>query len=72
MRKSDKIFVAGHRGLAGSALVRRLESEGFDNLAKRDRSQLDLADEGAVQNCFERGSTWPVAQALPDIRFIRC
>src|SRR5438552_1557671 len=52
MRKSDKIFVAGHRGLAGSALVRRLESEGFDNLAKRDRSQLDLAEEGAVQNFF--------------------
>src|SRR5436309_3167399 len=52
MRKSDKIFVADHRGLAGSALVRRLESEGFDNLVKRDRSQLDLADEQAVRNFF--------------------
>jgi GDP-L-fucose synthase len=52
MQKSDKIFVAGHRGLVGSAIVRRLESEGFDNLPKRDRSELDLADEEAVQRFF--------------------
>jgi len=52
MNKSDKVFVAGHRGLVGSALVRRLEQEGFQNLAKRDRVQLDLADEGAVHNFF--------------------
>src|SRR5947207_15420743 len=50
MDKSEKIFVAGHHGLVGSALVRRLEREGFHNLPKRDRSQLDLADERAVQN----------------------
>lgn len=42
MEKPDKIFVAGHRGLVGSALVRRLEAEGFTNLLTRDRSQLDL------------------------------
>src|SRR5438874_2955997 len=52
MDKSEKIFVAGHRGLVGSAVVRRLESEGFYNLPKRDRSQLDLADEQGVQNFF--------------------
>jgi GDP-L-fucose synthase len=52
MDKSDKIFVAGHRGLVGSALVRQLEQEGFQNLAKRDRSELDLADERAVHNFF--------------------
>ena len=52
MNKSEKIFVAGHRGLVGSALIRRLEREGFHNLPKRDRSQLDLADECAVQNFF--------------------
>ncbi|PYJ94115.1 MAG: GDP-fucose synthetase [Verrucomicrobia bacterium] len=52
MDKSDKIFVAGHRGLVGSALVRGLEHGGFHNLPKRDRSQLDLADERAVQNFF--------------------
>ena len=52
MDKSEKIFVAGYRGLVGSALIRRLEAEGFANLPKRDRSQLDLADEAAVQNFF--------------------
>jgi GDP-L-fucose synthase len=52
MDKSNKIFVAGHRGLVGNALVRRLEKEGFRNLLKRDRSQLDLADERAVHNFF--------------------
>jgi GDP-L-fucose synthase len=50
--KSEKIFVAGHRGLVGSALIRRLATEGFNNLPKRDRSQLDLGDERAVQNFF--------------------
>jgi GDP-L-fucose synthase len=52
MDKSDKIFVAGYRGLVGSALIRRLEHDGFHNLPKRDRLQLDLADERAVQNFF--------------------
>jgi GDP-L-fucose synthase len=52
MDKSEKIFVAGHRGLVGSALIRRLEQEGFHNLPTRDRSQLDLANERAVQNFF--------------------
>jgi GDP-L-fucose synthase len=52
MDKSEKIFVAGHRGLVGSAIIRCLEREGFNNLPKRDRSQLDLADEEAVQNFF--------------------
>jgi GDP-L-fucose synthase len=49
MDKSEKIFVAGHRGLVGSALVRRLEAEGFNNLPTRDRSQLDLGNEEAVR-----------------------
>src|SRR5438128_1570167 len=52
MDKSDKIFVAGYRGLVGSALVRGLEHGGFHNLPKRDRSQLDLADERAVLNFY--------------------
>jgi GDP-L-fucose synthase len=54
MDKSEKIFVAGHRGLVGSAVIRRLEREGYHNLPKRDRSELDLADEGAVVNFFAR------------------
>jgi GDP-L-fucose synthase len=46
------MFVAGHRGMVGSAVVRRLEAEGFTNLLKRDRSQLDLTDESAVAKLF--------------------
>jgi GDP-L-fucose synthase len=52
MDKSEKIFVGGHRGMVGNALIRRLESEGFTNLPKRDRSQLDLLDESAVAKFF--------------------
>jgi len=52
MDKSNKVFVAGHRGMVGSALVRRLQSEGFSNLVVRDRSKLDLRDESAVTKFF--------------------
>jgi GDP-L-fucose synthase len=52
MNKSDKIFVAGHRGMVGSALIRRFESEGFSNLLVRDRPKLDLRDERAVTKFF--------------------
>jgi len=48
MNKSDKIFVAGHLGMLGSAMMRRLHAEGFSNIVTRDRSDLDLADESAV------------------------
>ncbi len=54
MDTSEKIFVAGYRGLVGSALMRRLEREGFHNIPKRDRSQLDLGDERAVQSFFAK------------------
>src|SRR5213594_4927977 len=59
MDKSDKIFVAGHRGMVGSAVLRRLEAEGFGNVVTRERAQLDLADEAAVAKFF--------AQEKPDI-----
>jgi GDP-L-fucose synthase len=52
MDKSDKIFVAGHRGMVGSALIRRLEAGGFVNLVVRDRSELDLQSESAVAKFF--------------------
>ena len=52
MKPADKIFVAGHGGLVGSALVRLLRTRGFNNLLLRSRSQLDLRDEGAVRNLF--------------------
>ncbi|MGI8481400.1 MAG: GDP-L-fucose synthase family protein [Chthoniobacterales bacterium] len=54
MEKSEKIFIAGHRGLVGSALTRRLEQDGFSGLLKRDRSDLDLANDKAVTDFFSR------------------
>src|SRR6476620_4192564 len=50
--QSDKIFIAGHRGLVGSALVRTLEQDGFTNLVLRDRAALDLRDAQAVDVFF--------------------
>jgi GDP-L-fucose synthase len=52
LKQTDKIFVAGHRGMVGSALVRRLEAGGFKNLLTGDRSKLDLTDESAVAKFF--------------------
>lgn len=52
MDKSEKSFVAGHRGMVGSAIIRCFEREGFNNLPKRGRSELDLADEEAVRHFF--------------------
>jgi GDP-L-fucose synthase len=52
MNKSHRIFVAGHRGMVGSAIVRWLESDGFNNLLTRDHSRLDLANESAVTKFF--------------------
>src|SRR6266702_6146730 len=52
IQKSDKIFVAGHRGMVGSALTRALEAAGFANLIKRDRNELDLGDPAAVAKFF--------------------
>jgi GDP-L-fucose synthase len=50
--KSDKIFIAGHRGLVGSALVRQFEQGGFTNLVTRDRATLDLRNTEAVDRFF--------------------
>jgi GDP-L-fucose synthase len=52
MQQSARIFVAGHRGLVGSAIVRNLESEGFGNLLTGTRDQLDLRDQAAVNYWF--------------------
>ena len=54
MNKSEKIFVAGHRGMVGSALIRALEAAGFSKLLKRDRSELDLGDSAAVSKFFAK------------------
>lgn len=53
MEKNAKIYVAGHRGLAGSAIVRKLKAEGFQNLLLRTSSELDLRNQEAVKDFFE-------------------
>jgi GDP-L-fucose synthase len=53
LARGDRIYVAGHRGLAGSALVRRLRAAGFDNLVLRTHAELELTDTAAVRRFFE-------------------
>jgi GDP-L-fucose synthase len=53
MEKQAKIYVAGHRGMVGSAIVRKLESEGYTNLVTRTSKELDLRDPQAVKDFFE-------------------
>jgi GDP-L-fucose synthase len=52
MEKSAKIFVAGHRGMVGSAIVRKLQQEGFGNLVLRTSKELDLRNQSEVQQFF--------------------
>lgn len=52
MQKDSKIYVAGHRGMVGSAIVRRLEAEGFHNIVTRSSKDLDLRNQLAVANFF--------------------
>ena len=52
MQKTSRIFVAGHGGLVGSALVRRLQTQGFHNLLLRTRKELDLTSRQAVEAFF--------------------
>ena len=54
MKKSDKIFVAGHRGLVGSAIKRELEVHGFTNILVKTHQELDLTDIAAVAEFFEK------------------
>lgn len=53
MNKDDKIYVAGHRGLVGSAILRRLQKEGFTNLVYRSSKELNLINTVEVENFFE-------------------
>lgn len=54
MQPNDKIYIAGHRGMVGSAIWRRLERAGFNNLIGRTSAQLDLKNQAAVQDFFEK------------------
>ncbi len=62
MEKGEKIYVAGHRGMVGSAIVRRLEKEGFTNIVVRTSQELDLKNQSAVEKFF--------AQEKPDYVFL--
>ena len=53
MDKNAKIYVAGHRGLVGSALIKKLEEKGYNNLVKRTHAELDLTDDRAVADFFK-------------------
>ena len=52
MKKESKIFIAGHRGMVGSAITRKLKSEGFNNLILRSSSELDLRNQSSVDKFF--------------------
>ena len=54
MNKSDKIYVAGHRGMVGSAIVRKLKNEGFNNIVFRTSAELDLRNQQAVKDFFSK------------------
>ncbi|WP_262502660.1 GDP-L-fucose synthase [Pontibacter lucknowensis] len=53
MEKTSKIYIAGHRGMVGSAILRRLEADGYKNIITRTSSELDLRNQRAVQEFFE-------------------
>jgi GDP-L-fucose synthase len=53
MQKDSKIYVAGHRGLVGSAIVRKLQKEGYENLLLRTSTEVDLRNQEAVKEFFE-------------------
>ena len=53
MNKTDKIYVAGHRGLVGSAIVRNLQAKGYENIIGRTHKELDLKNQAAVRAFFK-------------------
>jgi GDP-L-fucose synthase len=53
LEKHAKIYVAGHRGMVGSAIIRKLQSEGYHNFVFRKSSELDLRNQEAVKTFFE-------------------
>ena len=53
IEKNSKIYIAGHQGMVGSAIYRRLKKEGFSNFALRDSQELDLRDQRSVKELFE-------------------
>ena len=54
MKQGDKIYVAGHRGMVGSAIVRRLKAEGCHNIITKTHKELDLCRQEAVEDFFQQ------------------
>ena len=54
MKKDSKIYIAGHRGMVGSAILRELKKQGFNNFILKTREQLDLTNQKAVNNFFSK------------------
>jgi GDP-L-fucose synthase len=54
MNKNAKIYVAGHRGMVGSAIVRKLKDKGYSNIVIKTHAELDLLDQGAVSSFFQK------------------
>ena len=54
MNSDQSIYVAGHKGMVGSAVVRLLQQHGFQRIITRDRRELDLTDQMAVQQFFQQ------------------
>ena len=54
MEKTDRIYVAGHKGLVGSAIVRNLQEKGYENLLGRSHKELDLTNQAGVQDFFQK------------------
>lgn len=52
MEKNSKIYVAGHRGMVGSAIVRELKRQGYENIITRTHAELDLVNQKAVDDFF--------------------
>ena len=53
MNKTDRIYIAGHNGMVGSAIIRKLKSEGYENLVIKNSNELDLRNQNAVNQFFE-------------------
>lgn len=78
IEKSDKIYVAGHRGLVGSAIVRNLQAKGYENVIGRTHRELDLTSQEQVRDFLKRKGrmwwSWPLrrwAESMPTIPRLR-
>ena len=56
MKVSEKIYIAGHRGMVGSAIIRKLKNEGFTNFVYRTSKELNLTNQAAVYDFFKKES----------------